>query len=446
MNPGYVSIIILVCTIVLYVTNKVPIAVTAMLSAAAMVVFRVIPAGRAWAAFSQDSVLIMAGVILIGSTLFSSGAASIVGDLLIKLAGGKPRLSIFMMFVAASIMSMFLSNTSCVVIFLPLILSVVIKARANDKTMMEHKFMQPFAAIVSVAGLGTLIGSPVNIAASGFVQAAGFPAFTFLQMLHISAILFVVTLLYVFTFGEWYGNKIFANREHSDFVKTFIVEREAMEKQVEEQKSDPAAIKKANKIKITITVIMFLTIAGLVTQGLHGVSLGTVAIIGGLLTVITGCITVNDMYKKIDWGTLMLLAGTIGCAVGLAESGGGRIIANFFIGLLGDAINPTSVFVVMCLVAAVITQFVSNTGTVAMLIPIGIAMTEQIGSNYLPVALGILMTATLSFMTPMASPTTALVLNWGSYKFNDYIKYSGPLNVVLVVLVIILTPLFFPLV
>jgi di/tricarboxylate transporter len=64
----------------------------------------------------------------------------------------------------------------------------------------------------------------------------------------------------------------------------------------------------------------------------------------------------------------------------------------------------------------------------------------------LPVGVGIVMCAYLSFCTPMASPTQALVLNWGSYKFLDYVKYSGPLTVVLDLMVIVLTPLIYPLV
>ncbi|MDR1914801.1 MAG: anion permease [Clostridiales bacterium] len=447
MEAGYISIIILVAAIILYVTNLIPITITAMLSSAAMVIFGVIPAGRAWAAFGQDSVLIMAGVILIGSTLFSTGAASVVGDLLIKIAGGKPKLSIFLMLAVSGAMSMVLSNTTCTVMFLPLILSVVIEAK--DNKIVEQKYMQMLCVMTSVGGLVTLIGSPINVASSGLMEAAGYPPFTFGQMAAVSLMLFVVSLLYTFTLGDKIAEKIFgvgANLEHSDFVKNFIVEKEELDKKAAGQKLTSGEQKKAGRKKIYSTVILVVTIGGLITQQFHGISLGTVAIIGGIATVLTGCTTVKDMYKKIDWGTLMLLAGTIGCAAGLAESGGGRIIANFFIGLLGDSITPMAVFVVMSLIAAVITQFMSNTGTCAILIPVGLALAEQLGMNALPIAVGIVMCASLSFMTPMASPTQALVLNWGSYKFMDYVKYSGPITVILDVLVIILTPIFFPLI
>ncbi|MDR1914802.1 MAG: anion permease, partial [Clostridiales bacterium] len=208
----------------------------------------------------------------------------------------------------------------------------------------------------------------------------------------------------------------------------------------------PEEARKANYKKIASAIILMLTIIGLITQRFHGVSLGTVAVVGGLLMVISGCISVKDMYTKIEWSTLLLLAGTIGCATGLGDSGGGKIIANFFIGLFGTSLTPLIVFVILSVISAVLTQFMSNTGTCAILIPIGIAFAQQLGMNPLPVGIGIVMCASLSFMTPMASPTQALVLNWGSYKFMDYVKYSGPLTIVLDLIVIVLTPIFYPLV
>jgi anion transporter len=447
MNSGYISIIILIVAVIFYVTKLIPIAITAILSAAAMVVFGVIPASKGWAAFGQDSVLIMGGVTLMGATLFSTGAASVVGDVLIKIAGGKPKLAIFLMLAVAGCMSAVLNNTTCTVMFLPLILSVVVEA--NDNKICEQKYMQSLSIMTSVGGLITLIGSGVNVTSSGIMVAGGQAPFTFSQFTIIAIPLFIIALLYTFTVGNKLADKIFgtsSNLEHSDFVKSFIAEKQNSEKKKEEKSLTPEELKKLNRKKITSAVVLLLTIIGLITQKFHGVSLGTVAVIGGLLMVLTGCITVKDMYTKIEWSTLLLLAGTIGCATGLGDSGGGKIIADFFIGLFGTSLTPSIVFIVLSLIAVVLTQFMSNTGTCAILIPIGIAFAQQLGMNSLPVGVGIVMCASLSFVTPMASPTQALVLSWGSYKFMDYVKYSGPITVVLDLLVIILTPIVYPLV
>lgn len=446
MNAGYISIIILLAAIIFYVFEILPIPIVAMLSAAAMVIFRVIPAGTAWAAFSQDSVLIMAGVMLIGSTLFSTGAAGVLADALIKIAGGKPKLSILLMLAVAGAMSIFLSNTTCTVMFLPLILSVV--AKTKDNSVYEQKYMQILTIMTSVGGLITLIGSPINIVASGLMTAAGYAPFTFLQFAKIGVPMFIIVLIYTFTIGDKFADKIFGkNPQHCDFVKEFIVEQEKADLAVKEDKIvDDKVVKVTKRKKITSVIIMLVTIIGLITQQYHGISLGTVAIAGGLLCVITGCVTVKEMYQKIDWGTLLLLGGTIGCGAAIASSGGGKIIADFFMGLFGRALNPTTVFITLTLISAVITQVMSNTATVAMLTPIGLSIAAGIGMNPLALAVGITMAASCSFMTPMASPTQALVINWGSYKFMDYIKYSGPITLILDLMILIMVPIFFPLI
>lgn len=443
MNTAYISIIILLLAIIFYIFEILPIPIVAMSSAALMVVFGVIPANTAWAAFSGDSVLVMAGIILVGSTLFSTGAAGVIGDILIKIGGGKPKLSILLMLTVSGLMSTVMNNTTCTVMFLPLILSVV--AKSKDESIYEQKYMQILTIMTSVGGLMTLIGSGVNITASGLMTAAGYDPFTFLQFAKIAGPMFLVVLIYTFTIGDKLSDKIFGkNPKHSDFVNEFIAEQNK-EAAKEKEEINPAKLKKANRKKIISAVIMVLTIAGLITQDIHGISLGTVAVCGGLACVVTGCVTVKEMYQKIDWGTLLLLGGTIGCGTGIANSGGGKIIANFFVNLFGSALTPMTVFIALTLIAAILTQFMSNTATVAMLIPIGLSIASGIGINPLAIAVGITMAASCSFVTPMASPTQALVINWGSYKFIDYIKYSGPITVVLDIMILILVPMVYPL-
>ncbi|MFZ7133242.1 MAG: SLC13 family permease [Eubacteriales bacterium] len=445
MDSGYISIIILAIAIIFYVTELLPIPIVAMSSAALMVIFGVIPAETAWGAFSQNSVLIMAGVILMGSTLFTTGAAGVLGEVLIKIAGGKPKLSILLMLTAAGVMSFVMNNTMCTVLFLPLILSVVV--RAKDESIYEQKYMQILVIMTSTGGLMTLVGSGVNVASSGMLEASGYDPFTFTQFSKVALPLFIMVLVYTFTIGDKYADKIFGkNRKHSDFVNEFIMQQQKEDLEaVEINVIDAGAQKEATRRKTTSAVIMLAAILGFLTEKYHGVSLGTIAVTGGLLTVITKCITFKEMVQKISWSTLLFLGGTIGCAAGLAQSGGGQIIADFFINLFGKSVTPIIVFIVMSLIAGVITQFMSNTGSCGIMIPIGVSLAAGIGMNPLPVAIGIVLCASCSFVTPMASPTTALVIDWGSYNFKDYIKYSGPITLLLNIMILVLVPLYFPL-
>ncbi|MFZ7132532.1 MAG: SLC13 family permease [Eubacteriales bacterium] len=442
MDAGYISIIILVVAMVFYITELLPIPVVALSSAAAMAIFKVLPGNEAWASLATDTVLIMAGITLVGSTLFHTGAATLMAEKLINYTGGKPKITILIMLGVSGAMSSLLSNTTSTILFLPLILSVV--AKANDESIYEQKYMQMLTLMTSVGGLITLVGSPVNIAGSGMLKASGFDPFTFTQFTKIAIPMYIVSLAYVFTVGDKIAEKIFGkNPKHSDFVEDFI--KKELNAEGKEKELSPKEGNLLKKKQITSVIILIITIVGFLTQKSHGLSLGTTAIIGGLACVITKCVTVKEMYQKIDWGTIFLLAGTIGAATGLAKSGGGQIIADFFVHIVGGSINPMTVFISLSLASAVLTQFMSNTGTVSMLIPIGVSIAAGLGMDPLPIAMGITLTASCSFLTPMASPTQAMIMNWGSYKFNDYLKYSGPISLVLNIMILVLVPMFFPL-
>ena len=86
----------------------------------------------------------------------------------------------------------------------------------------------------------------------------------------------------------------------------------------------------------------------------------------------------------------------------------------------------------------------SNTATIGIMIPIAIPMAESLGIDLTPLVLGITVCASFSFVTPMASPTQVLVMNWGSYSFIDYVKYSGPITLILDIAGMLLIPLFYP--
>ena len=448
MDAGYTSIIILAITIVFYIFELLPIPVVAVGSSALMVIFKVIPANTAWAGFSQDAVLLIAGMFVVCGALVSTGAADSMAKFIIKIAGGRPKLSILLMLAAAGAISFVVNNTTSTVMFLPLILGVIAQTRDQGTGVYEQKYMQTLTIMTQIGGMITLVGSAVGLIASGMLEASGFPPFTFLQFTKISVPMFVIALIYTFTIGDKYADMIFGkNPQPSEFVQNFITEYKQNEQMnSKETAADPKEAKEAARKKITSSCILLISVIALTASDFLGISLGTIGISCGLLCVITKCLSVKDMYQKIEWGTIFMIGGMVGCAAGLSSSGGGQIIADFFIGLFGSALTPMAVFTVLSVLSGILTQFMSNTGVVGMLIPIGVSIASGLGMNALPVAIGIYMCASLSFITPMASVTQVIIMNWGSYKFNDYIKYSGPLTVLLIAIVLILVPIFYPLV
>ena len=141
---------------------------------------------------------------------------------------------------------------------------------------------------------------------------------------------------------------------------------------------------------------------------------------------------------------LQQIGGSIGFAAALDKSGGGKLLADTVLGLVGNAITP---FILMCLIAGlgvILTQFMSNTAATAMLAPVGIAMAQGLGVDPIPVGMALAMASSASFSTPVATPPMTLVLGPGGYRFFDYIKWGGLFNIISYIMVVLMVPIFWP--
>ena len=435
MDTGYIAIIIVAVIFIGYVTEVLPIPILALLSCGAMVVFGVAPAGTAWSAFGEDSVLLMAGMLTVGISLFSTGAVSVITKRINRISKGNAEISIFIMLILVFILSAFLNNTTVTVLFLPLILGEIIEQNDTSKYY-EQKYVQAIAIVAQTGGLLTLVGSGVNVAASGILESYGYKGFSFFEFTPMAVILFVISMVYIYTLGPSLSKKMNQRNPRSQLVLDFMEEHQ----NAEDQKKENIDTKKM-ATSISIMVIMSIL---LMTKELHGISSGTIGILAGLFCVILKCISFQEMIKKINWGTLLTLGGTIGCAKCLAYSGGGNIIAMFLINLFKDSLTPRLATIVFMISALIISQFISNTGAVGILIPVCIPIAQALGVDPLPLVAAITIAASCSILTPMASHIEALIIDWGSYKFNDYLVYAGPLVAVYILVIIFTIPLFYP--
>lgn len=99
--------------------------------------------------------------------------------------------------------------------------------------------------------------------------------------------------------------------------------------------------------------------------------------LGAVLVIVTGCISDKETYRRMDWNTVFVLAGSMGIAAALDRSGGGRLLADLVLGALGPAVSPFTVLVAVSGLGLVLTQVTSNTAVAAMLAPIALFLSQQ---------------------------------------------------------------------
>jgi sodium-dependent dicarboxylate transporter 2/3/5 len=428
MDPAIITLCVLAVAAFLFVTELIPLAVTAMAACTALGILGVLPSKQVYAGLSNSTVVLFGGMFVIGAAMFKTGLAEAVGLWVVNKAGTKevPLMGAIMIVTIA--LSAVSSNTGTVACLMPVIIGI-----ANAANIPASKELMPLAVAANVGGTITMIGTPPNVIVTGALSAAGLPSFGFFEFALIGVPLSVIVLVYMLTIGRRTIPVKNAGAMDADAVEAAKKEAGA---------SDDNAPK--SKTKMWISGLILLGVVAAMALNLKTVPLQTAAVTGAILCVITGCLKEKEAYAGIDWVTIFLFAGMLSVATAMDKTGAGKLIADTVVGMMGENPNPIVLCAVLYLISNVLTQFMSNTASAALLAPIGISIAQSIGADPKPVLMSIGIAASMAFATPMATPPNTLVLGPGGFSFNDYVKVGVPLCVITFIASVIIIPIFWP--
>ena len=428
MDPAIITLCVLAVAAFLFVTELIPLAVTAMAACTALGILGVLPSKQVYAGLSNSTVVLFGGMFVIGAAMFKTGLAEAVGLWVVNKAGnGEVKLMGAVMLVTI-ILSSVSSNTGTVACLMPVIIGI-----AQAANIPASKELMPLAVAANVGGTITMIGTPPNVIVTGALSAAGLPSFGFFEFALIGVPLSVIVLVYMLTIGR--KTIPVKNAGAMDAAAVEAAKKEA-------GASDDNAPK--SKTKMWISGLILLGVVAAMALNLKTVPLQTAAVTGAILCVITGCLKEKEAYAGIDWVTIFLFAGMLSVATAMDKTGAGKLIADTVVGMMGEHPNPIILCAVLYLISNVLTQFMSNTASAALLAPIGISIAQSIGADPKPVLMSIGIAASMAFATPMATPPNTLVLGPGGFSFNDYVKVGVPLCVITFIASVIIIPIFWP--
>ena len=420
MGADVKCLILLAVVALFFVTELIPLAVTAMAGAIACGVLGFIPVKTVFSGLANSTVVLFAGMFIVGASMFHTGLAQKIGTTVVKLSGTSENgLMLGIMIVGAGLSSV-LSNTGTTACLLPVVLGICSAAKIP-----ASRQLMPLAFAAGLGGIITLVGTPPNIIAAGALQAAGFKPFSFFEFAYIGIPLSIVGIIYMMFIGK-----------HLLPKKALDADQE-IEQEIE-------ATGNINKTKQLISGAILLVVVVVMALDLKGFTLEMAAITGAIVAVLTGCLTEKQAYASIDWVTIFLFAGMMPVSTALDKTGAGKLIANWAVGLMGGSPSPMVVTIVLFLLSCGLTQFMSNTASAALLCPIGIAIAKQLGASPQAVLMAIAVAASCAFATPVGTPPNTLVLGPGGYGFNDYVKAGTGLVVVCFIVSIIIIPMVWP--
>ncbi|MEZ4517869.1 MAG: SLC13 family permease [Chloroflexota bacterium] len=202
----------------------------------------------------------------------------------------------------------------------------------------------------------------------------------------------------------------------------------------------PTETRRLGKGRLAI-VILIATLA-VITFGWLEPAAGM--FIGALLMILTGIVRIDEAYEAIEWKAVFLIACILPLGVAMETTGTAALIAHTIVGFVGD-IGPMAVLLAVFLMTALLTEVISNAAATVLVVPIAIDTALHLGASPYAFVMAVVIAASTSFLLPIGHQVNVLVFGPGGYKVTDYTRVGIWLNILILILVAVFLPIFWPL-
>lgn len=408
MEPSTLALIILASALVMYCIPAIPLSVTTILAMLAMAASGIISFEEAYSGFANTAIFLMAGMMVIGRAWFTTGLAGTIGRFVCRFVGSSEKLMIVAVLITSALISVFLNGALTAAILMPIIDSVVVR---SDGRISRKQTYFPL-------GLGSVIGNNLTtisatsmVTAGALLSEAGFRELELFEPLAINLPALVVIIVFYVVFGYRLQSRWF---DFDEIAPDSSSENESC--------STVCDITWRTWLTLFVTIFVVLLL-------ICGANMGFSALLGAAILILTRCLTEREAFSSISWSVIIIAAGAIGFSKGIDSSGAGKIIADTIIGILGDASSPFSMCVVLFAIGSILSNFMSDNASVAVLIPITLAVARGMNCDATPLVLSAASGVKVALATPISvAPMT--MIGVPGYRFKDYFRMGGLVNII----------------
>lgn len=417
---------IFIAAILLWVTEAIPLAATAVLiiflevllisDQALLPVMDKAPKSSTFFGALANPVIIL----FLGGFMLADGAAKYKLDralsaVLLRPFLGSPRLTVMGIMLITAVMSMFMSNTATTATMFAIMMPVI-AALPEGKARTGIALSIPVAA--NVGGMGTPVGTPPNAIAIGALENAGIHV-SFAQWMAAALPMTLITL----------------------FVSWFFIAQRYIPANARFEVNTSATFSR-DRNAIIFYVVAAATILLWMTETFHGVSSNTVGFLPVVALMVTGVMTGDDV-KKLDWPVLWLVSGGIALGKGVGETG----LDKFLLGSINWAAIPAiALLFVLAVVGFAVSNVISHSASANLLIPMGIGLATTIASSEAQVAIVLALGCSLGMCLPISTPPNAIAYATGTTPTREMAITGIVVGITGVALLTILAPLTWPLI
>ena len=190
-------------------------------------------------------------------------------------------------------------------------------------------------------------------------------------------------------------------------------------------------------LSVLVMVVVLLPVI------LGWVNIAIAAVVGVVLMILTGCLTVEEAHRSIEWKAIFLIAGMLPLGIALQKTGAANFLAQEMVNLVGGW-GPIAILAGLFILAALASQVMPNPAVAVLLAPIALNTASDLGISPFPLLMAVAVSASAAFLSPVGHSANIMVMGPGGYRFSDYIKVGLPLTLVVLVVVVLVMPIFWP--
>jgi sodium-dependent dicarboxylate transporter 2/3/5 len=412
-NSGRNVFALFLLIIYLWVSETFPLPVTALMAGVALVLLGE-NRDDAFSSYASDSVFMILGSLIIAQGITKSGAENLIIRRLLGPFTGSNYALIFGIIVICSFMAAIIPDHSVAAIMLPLVLTIADKTdiRQHKNEMLALVLAVAFSC--SIAGLATPSGGARNVIAMGFLEEIYNQQITYVQWVVLAAPITIALIPIVFL------TLISVNKVSYRSIDYYY------------EKSDSIDERQFLALSILgVTFVLFLT------SGFNGLTLGTSAMIGGILMHTFGVLEWEDSRQRLRWGVMFIYGAALTMGKAMVKHGAADWLAGGLYWLTEFADGEEVAIILMIIVVTVmLTNVMSDGAAAAILVPITLAVGWQAGLPLESITLITAISTAFAFMTSFGTPPNLIVQASGIPKSSDFVRNGVPLVIFAIFLLI----------
>ncbi len=409
---GYRALIVFGICGVFWVAHVLPLAITSLLAMVLLPVFGVLDTATTYSLFGNKAVFFIIGALILSTGIVQSGLSERIAIYVLRRADGNPRRILRGVYALALVASFIMPIHAVAAMLLPILIRITRWLELTPRKSQFGKALMFSLVWGSLSGgVATFLGGGRNILAVTMLEESTSVTIGFMEwiiaIMPISILIGIIGYILIHTL--------------------FNIDVEHTEKLQEELEKSHKKIGKLQDAEKKMLVIVAATITAWVFFS-DVIGLANIALLAVVVLFMSRVVEWKDAEKHVHWGVVLMYGGAIALGVAMEQSGAALYITQNIIDIL--PVQPWIILISLMVVTLLLTELISNSAVVAMMMPVGLSLALSYGIHPIAITYVIAVAAGFAFMLPMGSPSNALAYETRFFNMKESIRYGGLMNIV----------------